>query len=265
MQGSHAFPKDSRTTPGQTADSAIRLTRHCRRQLHLLSALVSSPALQPGQIRRIAARLNRHLRHLEETVAELHATAQEQPRALPESAPSALAAYPLRFEPQADTGISALEFEELAHSRRIWLTVSAVSAALALICCFWVVIIYRQMAVVPDAARVAPPAEIHSSLVAQAPAAPSPAPDFSESVEQLNNALDRFPNKTPREVLTSVRDENAARGVSVCNFEWNGGEARLLYGSGRGHVALDAVMGNCADAVDKAADGEGHTKPPLLP
>jgi hypothetical protein len=77
-------------------------------------------------------------------------------------------------------------------------------------------------------------------------------PGFAAGVARLDQAFDSFKGETPKEVLADVHAANAARGVSVCSFEWKNGQASLLFGSPAG-TSLEASITNCADAVEKAA------------
>jgi hypothetical protein len=94
---------------------------------------------------------------------------------------------------------------------------------------------------------------------------PSLSPDFSLSMERLSEALEKFPNRDPRSVLTGVRDDNAAQGANVCSFEWNNGAPRLLFGKAQDHLPLEAAMNRCADAVNQKALHGMPATPPARP
>lgn len=267
------FPLESREPPLTTGNDpplelAARHARYCRQDLKLIYALLNSPEGHPRQAKRVAARLNRHLRHLEFALAELKS---ETPAAPPPAAPPAPAppeptfdstfaaerAFRLKFEPASCN--SPLASDSFTHTRGIWLSLSAIAAIIAAFFMFRAALLYQPG---PDETHAN---GSHPDASAADPAvwppdspAKAQAPDFSGSVDRLNDALGQFPNQNPRDVLMRVRKENAARGIDVCSFEWNEGEPSLVYGSRRGHVALDAVMGNCAQAVERAA----HPAPP---
>jgi hypothetical protein len=62
-------------------------------------------------------------------------------------------------------------------------------------------------------------------------------------------------------VLKEVREKNAKSGVSVCDFEWNGGQPALIY-KGTAGLTLDASLNRCAIAVEEFIAGSGAIKSP---
>jgi len=76
-------------------------------------------------------------------------------------------------------------------------------------------------------------------------------PDFGDALGNLDEALGRFRGESPQEVLSAVHRENAARGISVCSFEWNGGQVSLMFGGAEKEDPQTAIQ-RCADAVGKA-------------
>jgi hypothetical protein len=80
--------------------------------------------------------------------------------------------------------------------------------------------------------------------------------DFTSDVDRLDHALTRFPHGSVEDVLQSVHDANAVRGISVCSFEWNGGQISLLFGRQPG-AGLDTSVTQCADAVEQEAKKNG--------
>jgi hypothetical protein len=94
-------------------------------------------------------------------------------------------------------------------------------------------------------------ADVASPLASRT--APKPATkDFSGALGRLDTALDSFGGEKPETVLQRVHKENAARGITVCSFEWNDGQVSMLFGSKEG-MDIDKAMSRCADAVEKAA------------
>jgi hypothetical protein len=80
--------------------------------------------------------------------------------------------------------------------------------------------------------------------------------DVTVDVRRLDQALNHFRHESAEEVLRRVHDMNAARGISVCPFEWNGGEASLLF-SDQPDAGLGITLTRCADAVEQAAGKTG--------
>jgi flagellar basal body-associated protein FliL len=76
--------------------------------------------------------------------------------------------------------------------------------------------------------------------------------DFAAGLGRLDDALDSFKGEKPEDVLRRVHLQNAAKGISVCSFEWNNGDPTLEFGAKEG-MDLNASMTSCADAVEKAA------------
>ena len=77
--------------------------------------------------------------------------------------------------------------------------------------------------------------------------APSSAPDFTQSVDRLSQALAAWPGRDPEEVLRQV--QQAGKG---CALRWNAGEPSLLFGGlGAKSSSFGAVMTQCAEAVEK--------------
>lgn len=138
-----------------------------------------------------------------------------------------------------------------APSRKKW-PVLAVSVAAAVLClaCIAKLSFTRDRA--SAIANTDSSSDSASSAGSAPPAAASPARDFSGAVGNLDDALGDFQGLNPADVLKMVHRENAARGVSVCSFEWNNGQVSLLFGSGDGNDP-QVVVQRCADAVRKAA------------
>jgi hypothetical protein len=110
----------------------------------------------------------------------------------------------------------------------------------------------------------------HPAIIAQA-AAPAPAPhaaraavapqeshyldeepsEFTRGAGRLNRALERFSNEPAETVLRRIHDENAARGISVCAFEWHKGEVSLIFGNLPG-MEIGLTMTRCAEAIERA-------------
>jgi hypothetical protein len=80
---------------------------------------------------------------------------------------------------------------------------------------------------------------------------------FTTDTQRLDQALGYFGNESPEKVLRKVHDENAARGISVCSFETNGGQVSLLFGAKPG-TGLSNSMTRCADAVEQAGKKLGR-------
>jgi hypothetical protein len=95
----------------------------------------------------------------------------------------------------------------------------------------------------PAASRAASPAASPAKKV---------APDFTGSVGRLDQALEKFKGVKPEDVLRGVRLANAARGQSVCSFEWNNGQVSLTFGP-KPEADIGTAVSNCADAVERAA------------
>lgn len=79
--------------------------------------------------------------------------------------------------------------------------------------------------------------------------------DFVSAWARLDRALAHHGYQNAQEVLQRVRDQNAVRGASVCNFEWNQGQVSMVYGENAGQP-LGRDMSNCADAVEKAESSQ---------
>jgi hypothetical protein len=84
------------------------------------------------------------------------------------------------------------------------------------------------------------------------PASANTPHDVTGAVSRLDHLLGQFRNQKPEEVLRNVRLANAARGISVCSFEWNHGQVSLLFGP-RGSADIGTEVSNCADAVAKSS------------
>jgi hypothetical protein len=139
-------------------------------------------------------------------------------------------------------------------SRKKWRTVSLVVAFCAL---GWLG--FTRLKAGPATEATKEPDPVAGSFSSQKPASAAPsviAPgDISGALGSLDDALGYFKGMKPEEVLRIVHKENAARGVSVCSFEWNGGQVSLVFGSGGGNDPQVAVQ-QCADAVRKSAAGK---------
>lgn len=77
------------------------------------------------------------------------------------------------------------------------------------------------------------------------------ARDLAAGLGRLDQALDSFKGQKPEDVLQRIHLQNAARGISVCSFDWNNGDPSLEFGAKEG-MNLDASLSTCADAVEKA-------------
>jgi hypothetical protein len=84
---------------------------------------------------------------------------------------------------------------------------------------------------------------------------------FSSALGRLNNSLAGMTATAPELVLKEVREKNAKSGVSVCDFEWNGGQPALIY-KGTAGLTLDASLNRCAIAVEEFIAGSGAIKSP---
>jgi hypothetical protein len=85
------------------------------------------------------------------------------------------------------------------------------------------------------------------AAVASRHSGPSAAPDFTQSVDRLSQALAALPGHDPEEVLRQV--QQAGKG---CALRWNAGEPSLLFGGlGTKSSSFGAVMTQCAEAVEK--------------
>jgi hypothetical protein len=109
-------------------------------------------------------------------------------------------------------------------------------------------------AIVAQAAAPAPAAH-----AAQAAVIPQPShyldeepSEFTRGAGRLNRALERFSNEPAETVLRRVHDENAARGISVCAFEWHKGAVSLIFGNQPG-MEIGLTMTRCAEAIERAA------------
>jgi hypothetical protein len=95
------------------------------------------------------------------------------------------------------------------------------------------------------------------------PVPPKPDPatphDFTGSLSRLDSALGAFSGQKPEDVLRRVHLANAAKGISVCSFEWNNGEPSLQFGEKVG-TELGSAMTECAEAVEKTATSEKSAK-----
>jgi hypothetical protein len=76
--------------------------------------------------------------------------------------------------------------------------------------------------------------------------------EFTRGAGRLNRALERFSNEPAETVLRRIHDENAARGISVCAFEWHKGEVSLIFGNVPG-MEIGLTMTRCAEAIERAA------------
>ena len=109
--------------------------------------------------------------------------------------------------------------------------------------------------VAPDdtqAAEVAPAAVTERPHPASSSSPKPAAKDFAGAVGRLDDALAGFGSEKPEAVLTRVRLQNAARGISVCAFAWHNGQVSLELGAGA-PMDIDKAMTQCADAVEKSA------------
>jgi DNA-binding transcriptional MerR regulator len=97
----------------------------------------------------------------------------------------------------------------------------------------------REETVVAESAKVRPPD--HSTPAGR---------DFAAGLGRLDDALNSFKGEKPEDVLQRVHLHNAAKGISVCSFEWNNGDPTMEFGSKEG-MDLNASMTRCADAVEK--------------
>ncbi len=112
---------------------------------------------------------------------------------------------------------------------------------------FWAAANYRQRAIEPGKVMTG---------IAQGGVNATPAHDFTLDVDRLDHAVNRFRHGSVKDVLSSVHDANAARGISVCSFEWKGGQISLLFGNQPG-AGLGTSVTRCADAVEQEAQKNG--------
>ncbi len=240
--------------------AAAKLVRRCRLELKLLSALLRSPDANSRQPKRSASRLNRHLRQLEAEIASFseqtespaNAQAMAQPASDLDTRLATEHAFRLSFEP----GPPIDPLVASTGHRKAWIAVSAVSLTFTAVCGLWAIAMYQELNHLRDTSGAAPMSARAGASTGAGTASPVVEPPeppyFDDSVDHLNMALARFPGQDQKQILTRVRDDNAARGINVCSFEWNQGEPRLLFGKGRDHVELDSVMDKCAEAVASA-------------
>ncbi len=96
-----------------------------------------------------------------------------------------------------------------------------------------------------------PPPAAPSSVDRSKPAGPA-GKDFAAGLGRLDQALDNFKGEKPEEVLQRVHLQYAAKGMTVCSFDWNNGDPTLQFGTAEG-LDLNASMTRCAEAVEKLA------------
>lgn len=116
----------------------------------------------------------------------------------------------------------------------------------------WAAVSYSRPATVHAAVVVPVPVVAQVPVVDGVPVTTSNPSAFTDSVNRLSQALDRFGNEEPQNVLRRVHDANAARGISVCSFEWHNGQVSLVFGNDPG-MAIGTTMTRCAEAVERAA------------
>jgi hypothetical protein len=116
----------------------------------------------------------------------------------------------------------------------------------------WTAWRYGHPAIVAQAASMAPHAtEMPPFATQSAPLSDDDPSEFTKGAGRLNRALDRFSSESPEAVLRRIHDQNAARGVSVCAFEWHKGEVSLIFGNQPG-MEIGVTMSRCAEAVERA-------------
>jgi len=255
----------------EAANSVAQHIQQCRMEMKEFQALLMQTGYQPLRIKELAASLNRHLGTLETDIADIRRRAAATDilppaeTALPRLPPGLQAGLQPGLLPEARFEFSDAPFrapyDSLPRIRGLWPTLTGISATIACIAVFWIVMIRVQS----DAPRMnRHKAHDTSSGSVAIPIAPRELPPlppttvspativdgFSRGSEELYAALGRFPGQTLKNVLTHVHDENAAKGINVCSFEWHDGMPSLLFGDDKDQVKLDAILRRCAEAVD---------------
>ena len=149
-------------------------------------------------------------------------------------------------------GLAITAKERASGYRKKLLTVLLVLVLPAMV---WAAVVYQPVVFAQSANGKSPDVPVATSSERPAPAvevAKVPTRDFAESLDRLDQALGQFTQDRPEDVLRRVHDMNAARGVSVCSFEWANGQVSLVFGSKPG-MGIEPSVANCADAVEQAA------------
>ncbi len=250
--------------------TAERLTRSFQQELDQLRALSDEQEARNRRAQSITANLHRQFQlteaengrihsELEDLRAELAAALQGGHHEIEAASARETRA---REELAAARTSATSAIENLARRVRTW---QGISAALGVTTMFLAGAFFWQWRASPGDARTVESrtADVHSveshpitRPTAEMPASPSAKTDlhdFTDAMVQLDRALGHFRGNQPEDVIRRIRNENAAKGVSVCSFEWNDGEPSLLFGSGERNLGLDTVIAHCADAIDKAA------------
>jgi len=249
------------------AESAASHAQHCRQALKQFQTTLSTRKVSPRELRLFSVSLDRHIQIVE---ADLSLFCRKSGDAR-EVLLRAEQEHELSVRLATERGLRELEvacnhaqanIDALSRSRRTWIAVAAVSASLAAVATFCAIVSYVQLSGMPtnearrtiptQATGIAGPLPGSGSVRGKASPLSLEENDFTKGADRLDAALGMFGGRNPEEVLRKVREDNAARGIDVCPFEWDRGKPSLLFGGKRDQVELDQVMTTCADAVAQA-------------
>jgi DNA-binding transcriptional MerR regulator len=248
---------------GMRREMATQAARDAGLELEHLKKLLSAQDAAKLHAQSVAAQLQKELRSLESDNSRLRAelkrlqdqvafAKQESNIELRRAADREEA---LRKELIELRSVATKALEKVSGSRK-WLTISLGFGVPALILA---AVIYLHPAGVSAGTR--DQAQDDSMIAESAnpqlaehskPAAKPVGHDFAAGLGRLDDALNSFRGEKPEDVLQRIHLQNAAKGISVCSFEWNNGDPTMEFGSKEG-MDLNASMTRCADAVEKAA------------
>jgi hypothetical protein len=247
-----------------------RLSRGVQQELDLLKALSDEQEARNRRAQNITANLHRQFQlaeaensrirsELEEARAELTVAQQG---GLHEIQLASTREARVREELVAARSSATSAIENLTRRSKKW---QGISAALGTTAVLLAGAVFWQWHAPSGNVRTVESRDQHlaDSRPNNKPAAETPQPanasakidshDFTDAMVLLDRALGHFRGNNPEDVIRRIRNENAAKGISVCSFEWNAGEPSLLFGTGERNLGLDAVIAHCADAIEKAA------------
>jgi DNA-binding transcriptional MerR regulator len=244
---------------GLRREMATQAARDAGLELEHLKKLLSAQDAAKLHAQSVAAQLQKELRALESDNSRLRAELkrlQDQVAFVKQEGGVELRRAndreeALRKELIELRGVATKALDKASGSRK-WLTISLGFGVPALILA---AVIYLH----PSGASASAPAQQTEDAAVADPVSPSPANhpkttarDFAAGLSQLDDALNSFGGEKPEDVLQRIHLQNAAKGITVCSFEWNNGDPTMEFGSKEG-MDLNASMTRCAEAVEKAA------------
>jgi len=244
---------------GMRREMATQAARDAGIELEHLKKLLSAQDAAKLHAQSVAAQLQKELRSLESDNARLRAELkrlQDQVAFVKQEGNIELRRAADREEALKQEVVElrgqATHAIEKASGSRKWLPISLGIGVPALILA---AVIYLR----PTGASAGAHDQAQDDTVVAETAKPQPADhakpvahDFAAGLGRLDDALDSFKGEKPEDVLRRIHLQNAAKGITVCSFEWNNGDPTMEFGSKEG-MDLNASMTRCAEAVEKAA------------